>query len=226
MPALAVVPAYNEEETVAEVVRRLAAVGLPALVVDDGSVDGTAHAAAAAGARVLRLASNVGVGAALRTGFAYAVRRGWKEVVIVDADLQHEPEAALRLLEGAREGGHELVIGSRFGDGSYPVSWSRRWMMRRLASLVSRRVGVHLDDVTSGFRAIREPLLSEFASRYPAEYLGDTVEAILLADEVGASVSQMPVAMADRQGGRPTPRLHAAGHLARLLVVLAMRSRS
>ena len=88
---LVVTPAHDEEESVGLVVEGVRGLGLPVLVVDDGSTDNTAVAASAAGATVLRLPVNAGVGAALRTGFRYAVRHGFKRVVQVDADLQHPP---------------------------------------------------------------------------------------------------------------------------------------
>lgn len=213
---LAVVPALNEEATVGRVVDRVHRVGLPALVVDDGSSDGTAAVARDAGASVVGLPVNLGVGAAMRTGFRYAVEHRYGRVVQVDADLQHPPEAIPDLLAAADQGA-DLVIGSRFAAG-YDTERHRRLAMRVLAAWVSRRVGVELDDVTSGFRVIGEPLLSTFADTYPAEYLGDTVEAILQAHAAGASITQVPVEMAPRAGGTATSAAAAGGHLARMAV--------
>ncbi len=221
---LVVVPAYNEESTVGRVVVGVLAEGLDVVVVDDGSTDETGAVARAAGAKVIRMPVNVGVGGALRCGFAYAVRRGYTSVVQVDADLQHDPVAVPHLVAAADAADADLVIGSRFAAG-YQASAPRRVVMRMLAGLVSRRVGVDLDDVTSGFRVIREPLLSAFAAEYPTEYLGDTVEAILAAHGRGARIAQVPVQMSSRAAGSPTPRLEAAGHLARLLLAIAVRPR-
>lgn len=225
MKTLAIIPAHNEEATVGRVVSQLADLGLRSLVIDDGSSDLTAAQAAAAGAVVLRHPTNIGVGGALRTGFAYAVRRGYERVVVVDADLQHEPGSIADLVAAADATGAELMIGSRFAGGDYAVSGGRRLLMRYLARWVSRRVGVELDDVTSGFRVITEPLLSRFAREYPAEYLGDTVEAIMAAHRAGATVAQTGVRMGARAAGDPTSRLHAAGHLLRLALVLAVTPR-
>jgi glycosyltransferase involved in cell wall biosynthesis len=216
---LVVIPAHNEAGTVAEVVRAVRGLGLPVVVVDDGSSDTTALEAQRAGAAVVRLPVNLGVGAALRTGFRYAVARGHERVVQVDADLQHDPASIADLLAAAEAGAH-LVIGSRFAGGTYRVSIPRRLTMRFLSSLVSRWVGTTLDDVTSGFRAISEPLLSAFADDYPAEYLGDTVEAIVMAHRRGSSIAQVPVGMAPRGGGRGTSPMRATGHVARLMVAL------
>jgi glycosyltransferase involved in cell wall biosynthesis len=221
---LVVIPAHDEEGTVGDVVRAVAALGLPALVVDDGSTDATTTVADSAGATVVRLPVNLGVGAALRTGFKYAIARGHRRVVQVDADLQHDP-ASIPTLLAAADAGAQLVIGSRFAGDGYRVPAVRRLTMRLLARMVSRRIGEPLDDVTSGFRVISEPLLGAFADDYPAEYLGDTVEAIVMAHRLGATVAQVPVTMSARAGGHATPSLLAAGHMARLVVALLVRER-
>ncbi len=173
---------------------------------------------------MLRLPVNIGVGGALRTGFAYAVGQRYDRVVQVDADLQHDPALIPELLETADRTGAELVIGSRFASGDYPVSGGRRTLMRLLARLVSRSVGSELDDVTSGFRVISQPLLRRFAVDYPTEYLGDTVEAILLANNHGARIAQVAVEMTPRETGSSVSRFHAAGHLARVMFSMAVRS--
>lgn len=219
--ALVVIPAHNEAASVGEVVRRVGAVGYPCVVVDDGSADDTAEVAERAGARVVRMPVNVGVGGAMKCGFAYAVGRGYSRVVQVDGDLQHPPEAIPDLLAAADHGA-DLVIGSRFSAG-YDVAGARRISMRLLANLVSRRVGTRLDDVTSGFRVISEPLLSAFARRYPAEYLGDTVEAVLQAGASGATIVQVPIPMEPRRRGQATPTIAASGHMARLFVSMVAR---
>jgi glycosyltransferase involved in cell wall biosynthesis len=218
---LVVTPAHNEEESVGLVVEGVRALGLQSLVVDDGSTDRTSLVATSAGAIVLSLPVNLGVGAALRTGFRYATRHGFKRVVQLDADLQHPPEAIPLLLEAADRGA-DLVVGSRFGSGYDPGA--RRAAMRLLSVVVSRRIGVRITDPTSGFKVVTEPLLSEFARYYPAEYLGDTVEALLQAGAFGASVLEIPVPMRPRFAGTPTMTPHAAGHFGRVLLsILAGR---
>ncbi len=213
---LVVVPAFHEEHTVGVVVDRARRMGLPVLVVDDGSTDETAERAVEAGATVVRLPINVGVGGAMRTGFRYAVENGFDRVVQVDADLQHPPESIPALLAVA-DTGVDLVIGSRFDDG-YVTAGHRRLAMRLVAWWVSRRVGVALDDVTSGFKVVTEPLLGFFAEHYPAEYLGDTVEAVVQAHAFGATIAQVPIPMDQRGAGDATSAVAAGGHLARMAV--------
>lgn len=215
---LAVVPAFDEEATVASVVEGIRAIGLDVLVVDDGSSDATSRRAVRSGATVIRLPVNLGVGAAMRAGFRYAVDHGYDRVVQVDADLQHPPEVIPTLLAAADEGA-DLVVGSRFADG-YATPGHRRLAMRILAAWISRRLKVELDDVTSGFRVISEPLLTTFAEHYPSEYLGDTVEALLQADASGARIVQVPVSMGQRGGGTATSSVAAGGHLARMAVAI------
>ncbi|TML17536.1 MAG: glycosyltransferase family 2 protein, partial [Actinobacteria bacterium] len=111
---LVVIPAFNEAQSVGPVVVKVSSLGYPALVVDDGSIDRTAEVAEQAGAVVLRLPVNLGVGGALRCGFRYAVTHGYRIVVQCDADGQHDPAQIARLLDAMYTHGADLVIGSRF----------------------------------------------------------------------------------------------------------------
>lgn len=92
--------------------------------------------------------------------------------------------------------------------------------MRLLSALVSRRIGTRVTDPTSGFKVVTEPLLSEFARSYPAEYLGDTVEALLQAGSFGARIVEVPVPMEQRTAGVATTTRHAAGQFGRVLVTI------
>lgn len=221
---LIVIPAWNEADAVADIVQavRQQLPTVPVLVVDDGSVDGTAALARAAGASVLPLAFNLGVGGAMRAGYRQALAAGHDAVVQVDADGQHDAADIQRLLEGLQSA--DLVIGARFaGKGDYRVGMARRIAMRLLAVVLSRLSGVTLTDTTSGFRAVGPRALTLFADDYPVEYLGDTVESLTRAVRVGLRVAQVPVAMHPRQGGQPSqsaPR--AVLYLARAMFVLVL----
>jgi glycosyltransferase involved in cell wall biosynthesis len=200
---LVVIPALNEEATVSKVVAAVRELGYPALVVADGSLDRTAEVARAAGALVLRLPVNLGVGGALRCGFRYAVTHDFQVVVQCDADGQHDPAQIATLLAAMQEHNADLVVGSRFASGvpAYDTGLVRRTAMRRLAGMASRRTGVALTDATSGFRAIGGDLLRSFASTYPAEYLGDTIESLARAGRTGYRVVEVPVEMRRREAG-------------------------
>ena len=202
---LIVVPAWNEEASVGAVVREIRRTHprIACLVVDDGSSDRTSDMAAAAGAIVLRLPFNLGVGGAMRTGFRFAVDRGYDVVVQVDADGQHDPRYIGELLE--RLATADIVIGARFaGVGQYGARGPRRWAMRILAGVVGAVTRRRLSDVTSGFKAMGPRAVRLFAETYPAEWLGDTVEALVIAARSGLVISQSPVAMRARQAGEPS----------------------
>jgi glycosyltransferase involved in cell wall biosynthesis len=194
---LVVIPAYNEQDCIADVVDDVLGAGHHCLVVDDGSRDATAAVASAHGAAVVRLPINLGVGGALRTGFRYAVDHGFDVVVQVDADGQHVTE-------------HIAHLGSRFlGPGDYPMPFVRRSAVRLLAAVIRSTGKARISDPTSGFRAIRRPLLDAFAADFPAHYLGDTFEAVLVSARRGYRLTEIPVEMRERQGGRPSADLYA-----------------
>ena len=176
---LVVIPAWNEVSSVADVVIPLVRLGHTVVVVNDGSTDGTGRRAAEAGALVVSLPFNLGVGAAVRCGMTYALMVGARRVVQCDADGQHPVESVGALLNLASTSGADLVIGSRFTEGDAPqmtLTRSRRFAMRVLARMASRATGSAITDATSGFRVINQPLLGELASRMPSYYLGDTFE--------------------------------------------------
>ena len=218
---LAILPALNEVQTVREVVTEVrSALGCDVLVVDDGSHDGTGAAALAAGASVIRHPFNLGVGAAIGTGIAFARERGYSAVIQIDADGQHDAASASALLVPVLDGSADLVVGSRFASG-YKVSGARAFGMRYLSRVVSRRVGVEITDTTSGFRAFGSNAIAIFAVSYPTEYLSDTVEALLDAHDAGLRIEERPVVMRSRMGGTASSgRLRSTYLFLRLLVVI------
>lgn len=221
---LVVVPAWNEQECVAAVVAEVREVleGVDLVVVDDGSSDATAERALEAGAGVLSLPYHLGVGAAMRAGYRYAAENGYDVAVQVDADGQHDPRDVPRLV-GALES-CDLVIGARFaGKGAYDVSGPRRLAMRLLAWGASRITGTRLTDVSSGFRAANRAVIELFARDYPQEYLGDTVESLVIAARSGCRVHQLPVSMRARAGGAPSQSLwKSTAYLFRAVLVLVL----
>jgi glycosyltransferase involved in cell wall biosynthesis len=203
---LVVVPAFNEEHTVAEVVREIQTLGYQVLVISDGSSDDTAHIAKICGARLLDLPINLGVGGALRAGFKYARERGFHAVVQVDADGQHPANEIVLLLNEANDTSSHMVIGSRFlsDKTSMSVGVIRRYVMRILAKSASTATGTKISDAISGFRVIQEPLLSEFSKTFAVNYLGDTYEALIAAGRAGYRVREIPAALRQRQSGEST----------------------
>lgn len=205
---LIAIPAFNEEDSIGSVIAAtLKLYAAPSvLVIDDGSTDETARIANSHGVKVVQLPFNMGVGGAMRTAFIFASRNNYDSVVQLDADGQHNP----RFIEdlATRLGENDIVIGSRFaGKGSYRTIGPRRWAMRILARSVSKIVGVKLTDVTSGFRIHGPRAIELFQWHYPSEYLGDTVESIVIAHRANLVVQEVPVEMNHRLAGRPSQSL-------------------
>lgn len=219
---LIVLPAFNEQQSVGDVVREVLVKlpGVACLVVDDGSKDETSRVAARAGARVARLPFNLGVGGAMRLGFKYALENGFEAVVQVDADGQHDPAGVPQLLASLDEA--DVVLGARFaGKGDYTVRGPRRWAMLVLAKSISRLARTRLTDTTSGFKAAGPRAVRLFAENYPAEYLGDTIEALVIAARAGCTIRQVPAAMRERAGGQPSHNpVKSAVYLIRAAVAL------
>jgi glycosyltransferase involved in cell wall biosynthesis len=206
---LIIVPAYNEEDALPETLAELRRAQPKAeiAVVDDGSRDATAAVASAAGAHVLPLPFNLGVGGAVQTGLRCAADGGFDRAVVVDADGQHDP-AGIAALITALDLGADLAIGSRFAPGApeYAVGRTRRRAMRLLQGIVRLRTGQSFTDVTSGYRGFSRPAIEVLASLYPAEYLADTVEALIMVHDLGGVIVEVPVPMRPRAGGVPSSR--------------------
>ena len=218
-----IIPAFNEAEVLPGVLAELAATrdDLDVVVVDDGSKDATAEAARAAGVVCLQLPFNLGIGGALRTGFRYAVDRGYERAIQFDADGQHDPSRIETLLAGL-DAGADMVIGNRFGDAEagYEVGRSRGAAMALLRWAIRRLSGKRFTDTSSGFRAFSRPVLEYFAVDYPVEYM-DSVEALVMACRSGFRVDEVPTRMRPRAGGQPSNRrFRLAYHYLRLLIVL------
>ncbi|MDD2818476.1 MAG: glycosyltransferase family 2 protein [Candidatus Nanopelagicales bacterium] len=226
---LVAIPAWNEEGSIADVIAKVQEHRPDAdiLVVNDGSMDSTAEVAKAAGATVVNLPFNVGVGGAMRTAFLYASREGYDAMVQVDADGQHDPADLDRVLDGLDEA--DVVVGTRFHPNSmYFVGGPRRWAMVLLSKSLSRMNRGTISDPTSGFRSAGPKAIALFAVDYPADYLGDTVGSLAIAIRNGLVVHETPVTMYFRQAGRPSKNaIWSALYLGRAtLAIIATATRS
>lgn len=219
---IVVIPAYNEEATLPDVLTALATdrPDLDVVVVDDGSTDRTAAVAKAAGVPCVVLPFNLGIGGALRAGYRYAAEGGYERAVQFDADGQHRADQ-IALLLAALDDGADMAVGSRFLGGDYAVSRGRGFAMRILRLGVRLLTGRRFSDTSSGFRAVRQPLLDVFATDYPVEYM-DSVETLVGVCRAGYTVTEVATRMEERAGGIPSQRpLRLVYHYARLLVALA-----
>jgi glycosyltransferase involved in cell wall biosynthesis len=191
-----VIPAYQEEARLGAVLEAVASAGLDCevVVVDDGSRDATAAVASRGGARVLRHPFNLGYGAALQTGYKYALERGARFVAQMDADGQHDPAEIALLLGVVERDEADLVVGSRFlGRGSYRMG-ALRTLGRRLFQGVARLAGLSVSDPTSGFQAMNRRVLEVYARDFfPTDY--PDVDVLLAACGSGLRVAERPVRM-------------------------------
>lgn len=220
---LVIVPAFNEEAALPGTLAELHALrpDLDVLVVSDGSTDKTAALGRAGGAAVVELPFNLGIGGALQTGFRFAVRNGYERAVQFDADGQHDPRE-IATLEAALDDGADMVVGSRFGEGSveYRVGPVRRTAMHVLRFAVNTLSGRRFSDTSSGFRAFGAPVLQFFARSYPVEFM-DSTEALLLTCQAGYRVVEVPARIRKRAAGQPSNRhVRLVYHYMRLLVVM------
>lgn len=202
---LTILPAWNEAESIAAVIKELQheIPDMDILVVDDCSHDATAAVAREAGAKVVRLPYNLGVGGARRLGYRYAVEHDYDIAVQMDADGQHDPRYIRDMVLALNTA--DLVIGARFaGEGEYQVRGPRQWAMKLLSKALSAIARTKLTDTTSGFRACRGELITFYSRNFPVEYLGDTVDTIVQARRSGYVIKQIPVSMRPRQGGTPS----------------------
>lgn len=223
MSLLVVIPAFNEEKSISTVIQdvRTHIPSATILVVDDGSEDSTAEVAKSMQVNVVSLPFNVGVGGALRTGFLYAHRNSFSQVLQVDADGQHKASEARSLLDAGHD--VDIVIGSRFAESSlnYSASVLRKSAIRWLSFVISKICKTKLTDVTSGFRLSSAGAIELFMKDYPVEYLGDTVESLVIAHKAGLSIMEVPVQMSQREFGSPSQNfLKSTWYLLRATLVV------
>lgn len=224
MRVLVAVPALNEAAVIGTALDSLAAVHplSDVVIIDDGSHDATAEIARARGVSVVSHAVNLGVGAAMGTAFKFASQRGYDALIQFDGDGQHRPEYIPALIAALAEA--DIVIGSRFVDGgTFRSSAARRGVQRLISWVTSAYARTRLTDATSGFRIAGPRAMKVFAAHYPVEWLGDTVESIVLASRQGLTVHEIPVVMNERAGGAPSQSiLRASLYTARILLILGL----
>lgn len=205
---LVVIPAFNEQQNLPEVVAeiRKAAPGTPILIVNDGSTDRTTKTAEALNVGVLDLPINLGVGGAVQAGFKYALRSGYSQVIRMDADGQHPPDAIPALLEAAKKSSADMILASRFicETQGYTSTRFRTLAIRMLALFLSAVCRRRITDPTSGFMLVKRPLLYFFAHAYPADY--PEPEALAMLRRHGYDVAEVGIAFRERRHGKSSIR--------------------
>lgn len=200
---LVIIPALNEEDSIAHVVAtiRQQIAWADVVVVNDGSSDHTGDIARAAGALVLHLPYNVGIGASVQTGFMFAADQGYEIVLRSDGDGQHNPHDLCRLVETLQTTDADMVVGTRFIEKrGYGATLPRRIGILILARLISTIIGQPVTDPTSGFCAFNRPTIKLFAHVYPHDY--PEPEGLVVAHRAGLRIREIPVTMKPRYAGQ------------------------
>jgi hypothetical protein len=200
---IAIVPAYNEEKNLPRLLGELRDLDpdLEVVVISDGSTDRTAEVAADAGAHVVRLPFNLGIGGAVQTGFRFAWEGGYELAVRLDGDGQHDPAQLRAVVAPVVADEADLAIGSRFlSVGGYRSSAARRVGIRVLAQVVSWIAHEKLTDTTSGFQAHNRRSMRLFAADLPRDY--PEVEGLVMAVRHKLRIKEVPVTMREREHGR------------------------
>jgi glycosyltransferase involved in cell wall biosynthesis len=205
---LVIIPAYNEEGSIANVIGRIQAVSqesglcIDTVVVNDGSKDDTARVARMAGATaVIDLPFNLGIGGAMQTGYLYAHKNGYDIALQIDADGQHNPQDIPTVIEPILRGKANFVIGSRYVEKtSYRSPVMRRIGMIFFSNLLKLVTKQTVKDPTSGFRAADPRVIQMFAEHYPVDY--PEVEVLVHIARRGLTFQEVSVEMSERQAGR------------------------
>jgi len=186
----AVVPAYQEEKHIAEVVRRTLKQLPNVVVVDDGSTDATADEARTAGADVIVHEQNRGKGESIKSGFRYWLEHGSTYVIILDGDGQHLPEEIDRFLDAASSSGAKLLIGTRMNDVR-EMPLVRRTVNRYMSRKISRLCGQEIPDTQCGFRMVHRDIIPDLLGG--TERFDYETEMLILASRAGCRIASVPI---------------------------------
>lgn len=203
MKTMIVIPAYNEAKAIFRVVSSIMSVGcnVDVVVIDDGSNDGTACEAQKAGAVVIRLPVNLGIGGAVQTGYLYALSHNYDCVVQIDGDGQHDPADLPKLLPLIESRQADMVIGSRFVEKTdYKPPFFRQAGIKYFSFIVKLLTGQAIFDTTSGYRAVNKNIIALFAQYYPSDY--PEVETVAYAAKNKMKIKEISVDMRYREQGK------------------------
>lgn len=221
---LAIVPAYNEEESIETTVNDIYDKNdfIDVVVINDGSKDDTLSKAKNTKAYVIDLPNNLGIGGAVQTGMMYAYNNDYDIAIQVDADGQHDPSYIKQMIKKIEEENYDMVIGSRFVQKTgYKQTFLRMLGINITSSLIRTITGVKIYDTTSGFRAVNKEVIKEFVKQYPYDYPepGTNMQMILK----NKKILEIPVEMRKRTAGKSfvTP-IKSAKYMTKVTLSLLM----
>ncbi len=221
---LAVVPAFNESGAIGRLIEEIRNVSPPVdvVVINDGSSDNTAEVAGKAGAQVISLPFNLGIGGAVQTGFKYAANHGYNVAIQVDGDGQHPPDQIPMLVSKLNEPGIDVVIGSRFIQRKgYQTSWIRHLGVGVFVLVNSLLLKKKITDNTSGFRAYNRRAICFLAENYPYDY--PEPESVVLLERNGYCIAEIPVQMRERAHGESSiSAFSAAYYMVKVMLAIIM----
>jgi glycosyltransferase involved in cell wall biosynthesis len=198
-----IIPAFNEEDAIANVIHGIWAAmpGVPVLVLDDCSTDGTLSVARATGAEVVTLPHHLGLGGLVQTGYKLAFSLGYEYVIRVDGDGQHDPQDIPKMYEQLRSSGAEMVIGCRTNsENGWKTGLVRRVGIQFFRAVLRPILGRPVNDPTSGFVGVNRAALQVFAGSFPLEY--PEIEALVVLQRRRFRFEEVPVRMHPRRTGR------------------------
>lgn len=199
---LFIVPAFNEEPNIGEVIEDLLSVAKPEqiLIVNDGSEDGTFGKIRQYPVKHIDFCINLGVSSVMQAGFRFARKHGHSLVIQFDGDGQHIAEQSSKIIDAVSSGGCDIAIGARVEDREATSSFPRHLGGQVLSKLLKIFTGQTIQDPTSGFRTYSSQAIEKFADHFPDEY--PEVESIILAHKFGLKIKEVPVEMRPRMSGR------------------------
>ncbi len=200
---LAIVPAHNEEGSIADVIREIQESELidEILVINDASTDETSNAARKLGVRVADLPINLGIGGAVQTGFKIARELGYEFVIQIDADGQHDPLSIKDVIAPVLSGEADISIGSRhLANGNKEATFTRYAGIKFFSWVTSTIISQEITDCTSGYRALNKRALQFFADNYPVDF--PDAEALVAAHRAGLRIRETPAVFRSRNRGQ------------------------
>lgn len=224
MSYLIVIPAYNEERTIGDVILCIKQIDprIDILVVNDGSSDRTSEIAQASGAKVLDLSFNMGYGGAVQTGFRFAVDYNYDYVITMDGDGQHDPQSIKRLIETIEREKADVVIGSRFLEGDYRMGFARRLGSLLFSKIAYIYTGVRITDPTSGFQIYNRKAFTYLSKgdNYPLDY--PDVNIIMALHKMRFKIVEAPVRMRVKEGKSMHSGLKPFFYILRMILAITL----